>query len=401
MNGKPVIVYVGAFELPNKNAAAHRVVSNAKIFRELGYQVVLLGVDKKIRMDKLSVVKSDDYFGFDCWATSYPSKLRTWFSHIINFSSLKFLIETHYSKRVVCVINYNHPAISQYRTLQYCRQNHIKHVADITEWYDTSAGPFLWRIVKKLDTALRMRWVNYIEDGLITTSPYVTDLYNDKQKSIVQLPTLFDCKEMSDFKTRVERDDTLKFCYVCSPLTPKMVNKKRSNLKERLDEIIIIFHSLHNQGHLLRLDVYGNTQEEYLDVFPEHTNILESLKAVVCFHGLTNNSVVRHKISDADFTIFIRDENRITKAGFPGKLAESISLGTPVLTNDMLNLSEFRGLDYLVLAKRGAESASLKGLLELTAEDKKELKERCFDSHLFDFHVYNKRVRCFFDTLGI
>ena len=37
------ILYVGNFELPDKNAAAHRVVNNAKIFRELGYRVALLG----------------------------------------------------------------------------------------------------------------------------------------------------------------------------------------------------------------------------------------------------------------------------------------------------------------------------------------------------------------------
>lgn len=36
---KGTILYVGGFELPDKNAAAHRVLSNAKIFRELGYNV--------------------------------------------------------------------------------------------------------------------------------------------------------------------------------------------------------------------------------------------------------------------------------------------------------------------------------------------------------------------------
>ena len=36
---KGSIIYIGGFELPDKNAAAHRVLNNAKIIRELGYEV--------------------------------------------------------------------------------------------------------------------------------------------------------------------------------------------------------------------------------------------------------------------------------------------------------------------------------------------------------------------------
>ena len=36
------IIYIGGFELPDKNAAAHRVLGNAKILRELGYKVILI-----------------------------------------------------------------------------------------------------------------------------------------------------------------------------------------------------------------------------------------------------------------------------------------------------------------------------------------------------------------------
>ena len=42
------ILYVGGFELPDKNAAAHRVLNNAKIFRELGFHVIFCGIDQNI-----------------------------------------------------------------------------------------------------------------------------------------------------------------------------------------------------------------------------------------------------------------------------------------------------------------------------------------------------------------
>lgn len=42
---KRTILYV---ELPDKNAAAQRVLSVAKIFKSIGYNVIFLGIDKTI-----------------------------------------------------------------------------------------------------------------------------------------------------------------------------------------------------------------------------------------------------------------------------------------------------------------------------------------------------------------
>lgn len=58
---KGTILYVGGFELPDKNAAAHRVLSNAKIFRELGYNVVFCGVNRE-KVNTYNVV--EDIEGF-------------------------------------------------------------------------------------------------------------------------------------------------------------------------------------------------------------------------------------------------------------------------------------------------------------------------------------------------
>ena len=46
MNKK--ILYVGGFELPDKNAAAHRVLGNAKAFRDLGNDVAFISIDSEM-----------------------------------------------------------------------------------------------------------------------------------------------------------------------------------------------------------------------------------------------------------------------------------------------------------------------------------------------------------------
>ena len=38
------ILYLGGFELPDKNAAAQRVMANAKLLGEMGFDVSFIGI---------------------------------------------------------------------------------------------------------------------------------------------------------------------------------------------------------------------------------------------------------------------------------------------------------------------------------------------------------------------
>lgn len=65
---KRTILYVGGFELPDRNA--QRVLSVAKIFKSIGYNVIFLGIDK------ISVEETKkEYFGFESWAIPYPKRV--------------------------------------------------------------------------------------------------------------------------------------------------------------------------------------------------------------------------------------------------------------------------------------------------------------------------------------
>ena len=197
MSEKPVIIYIGAFELPNKNAAAQRVIANGKIFRDIGYDVVFLGVRKSqsANLNEEYILKEPTYFDFECWSVAYPISAIGWFGYLTAVSPVLFLAEEVYKGRVKGIVNYNHPSVSQFRTTIFCRAKGIAHLADVTEWYDTSAGPFFWRYLKKIDTTFRMYVVNLLVSGLITTSPFITRFYGRRRKVTVQLPTLFDCDQ--------------------------------------------------------------------------------------------------------------------------------------------------------------------------------------------------------------
>ena len=70
MGDKKTVLYIGGFELPDKNAAAHRVVGIAKGLKTLGYNVVFLN---SLKNYKGSFKKQ--YFGFNCFEYNRESKI--------------------------------------------------------------------------------------------------------------------------------------------------------------------------------------------------------------------------------------------------------------------------------------------------------------------------------------
>ena len=78
---KKKILYIGGFELPDKNAAAHRVIANAKVLREMGFEVSFIGISKDI-MGAPSIVE-----GFESTPIPYPCGKIEWIHQISTFVS--------------------------------------------------------------------------------------------------------------------------------------------------------------------------------------------------------------------------------------------------------------------------------------------------------------------------
>ena len=396
---KKTILYIGGFELPDRNAAAHRVISNGKILRDLGYKVVFLGVDKSRTHGGLQR-STEDYFGFECWSVVYPHTLVTWMGYITSIRNVRELLERKASGDCVAVICYNHPSVAQFRIRRVCRKLGAKHLVDATEWYDTSAGAPIYRLIKSVDVQLRMYCVHRLADGVITTSPFMSSFYLALGKVVVELPTLFDA---TLFPAPRKRDaSTAKhYIYVGVPFDIGRVNAQRTNLKERLDIAIKLFLRMHRAGRNFCFDIYGIELSAYVEVFPEHAKTLDELDGKVAFHGKVPNAFVHDRIAESDFSIFFRDETRVTLAGFPSKAAESITCGTPVIVNRMQSLERYCETPGLLLAEQGGEYELLEQCDALPLVDLEKLKRDTYEARTFHYEKYEKPLLDFLDTVGI
>ena len=203
------VLYIGGFEMPDKNAAAQRVLSVAKIFRLLGDEVVFYGI-----------TKGDDFEGevdgFRYEAREYPRSTAMWETYLFGYGILRYIKKINPSY----IVLYNYPAIAQNRIIRYGRKHNIKVIGDITEWYNPH-NP-----VKRFDTLLRMKWSNKRLDGIIAISKYLEKYYS--RQKVLLLPPLIDKEEEKwTVTSKGSNENSIILVYAGTP-----------GMKDRLDFIV-------------------------------------------------------------------------------------------------------------------------------------------------------------------
>lgn len=332
---KGTIIYIGGFELPDKNAAAHRVFSNGKIIRELGYNAVFIYVDKSLNA-KSNILETKKVFqNFECWAIPYPESNRAWLKYLTSIDPLE-KVASQYND-IKAFIAYNYQAAALYKLIRFCRKQHLKVFADCTEWYSTKGTNIFFKIIKGFDSFFRMRVLHKKLDGLIVISKYLEKYYKTC-KNVIRIPPLVDLSE-EKWTISFEKfsDNKIRFIYSGNP----------GKNKDRINSFIEELYRLRALNSFV-FNVVGIEKEQYLNDYPDHLNLLNELGNSVLFSGRISHIDSIRYLKQSDFSIFIRENSRMNNAGFPTKFVESISCGTPVITTKTSNLE-----DYLIDGKNG------------------------------------------------
>jgi glycosyltransferase involved in cell wall biosynthesis len=402
------IVYIGGFELPDKNAAAQRVRNNAGVLRALGYRVVMLGTSRARPFDRRLHPADAGSADAEAWEVGYPQNGRQWFDTIRADWPLRELAASGAidPAGVAAVICYNHPALAQWRIARIARGWGAAALADCTEWYARRSWTSHANKVNNLDLPLRMRWVNRRMDGLITTSPYISEFYRPTGLPIVEIPTLMEEPDIGPDALTVNRaDGVTRLFFAGSGFDPAAVRDSADGLKERVDWVFEALTVAQEGGARFILDLFGLSREQYLTLFPGHAALLETLGEALRFHGRQPRELLLSALTEAHFSIFFRKRTRTTLAGFPGKFSESIAYGTPVLTNDMPSTRKYleEGRTGFTLDPRDPRAAGAR-LAEIFAMEDDRLavmKQSCASSRQFAAESYIEPVRNWLAAIGL
>ncbi|MBU1093001.1 MAG: glycosyltransferase [Firmicutes bacterium] len=391
------IIYIGGFELPNKNASANRVYANSMLFTNLGYKTVLIGIKKNSIKNEVTYSKIDE---FDVWERTYPIGKLQWLKFMMSIKPVVKIIEKY--SDVKAIICYNYHSLPFVRILRYCRKRNIKIISDTTEWYTQSDNNYILKSIKTIDSNLRMKVVNKKVDALILSSQFLSRYY--KKNLSVVIPTLIYTKD--DITPVYNSSEITRIIYAGTPFELGKKLNKRSLAKDRLDIAIKLVHNAFVIGKKdIVFDIYGLTKEQYLEVLPEDQEIVNVSCKYIRFHGKVDNFLLQKEIAEADFSILLRESNITSNSGFPTKFTESIKLNVPVITTKTSDLE-----NYLVDGKNGfflnlnSEDYDLNKFISILSQNnqqKNTLKDYCYQTNVFDYTKWEIDIEDFFKKVGV
>lgn len=344
---RPVIAYIGGFELPDLNAAASRALAAADVFASCGYDIAIIGSEKNPHREfgdiKPCGLPEGTSKHIQAWDTGYPRNKKEWLTRTMSCSASLRHLEMLYGPRLSGIIFYNYPAIAQIRARRWAKQRGLSVLADITEWYEDDPWRSVHGIVKNIDTRLRMYHVNKGMRGLIVTSPFLKTFYQNRDCELLELPTLLVRDAGFSAHDRAASGKVPRLFFAGSGFDATAFAGAPELLKDRLDWCLDLLFRAHQEGAEFHYDIFGTTQADFVKICPSLTDACGEMVMAgkVVFHGRQPRQAVLKTLWDADYAFFMRKPKRSTNAGFPTKLSEALTHGVPVLTNPMDNVDSY------------------------------------------------------------
>lgn len=386
------IIYTGAFRFPAQDAAAARVLSNAKAIRSLGHEVAIISWGGKARNED-NVEGRFNYEGFDYHVTNELTdgqrSLRTKILGVLNRGN-KTLELLKDMENVDAVIAYNPPLGFTRKCQSYCAAKHIRFITDLTEWYASNEfpggklSPLYWM------SELNMRWMQKKVKNKIVISSFLNSYFQQGNNLLV--PPLVDLqenkwiKDLSVVPEDIRKHHGIKLLFAGNPA--------KKDLLANILQAVLYFEG---EIQMMVLGVGKVMAAQYIDMkkwkqYPES----------VVFLGRVPQEDVPSYYHLADFSVIVREPNRKNMAGFPTKMAESYAAGCPVMLNATSDLMEYvnDGRNCIVLKDYSVNSIieGMHRLLKLSQEDIKMFKyeARKTGKDYFDYSLRKASFDYFF-----
>lgn len=352
------IVYAGPFTFPSSNANSLRVQGIARALVTAGHEVSVYCIGPKAQsetIDGVRVTRVPEYS--DGFAAVFGKGVRGLF---LGDATIRALEEN--DERPDAVILYGTHTGYLARLLQFCRRNRVSLFVDVVEWYQPShlpggaVGPFA------IANEFSMRVLAKQAHGVLAISRFLESHFLRLGCEVMRVPPLFEGTKPRA-KQWSEDGDQLHFCYVGTP-----------GRKENLEAIMEGLDRAAAAGTKFVMHFVGITAEDAQTL----TRWKDSWDIFSRFYGRVSHSDAEDIIASCDFMVLVREDKRFSRAGFPSKAAESLSLGTPLLSNLSSNLDEYLDSTNSILISEPSseavcESVTLAGTL--TNEQLGEMKE--------------------------
>lgn len=369
------IVYLSPVPVPEGGAAARRILGIAKTLQLAGFDVEIgsggmaAGPARSL-IDGIPVTRLSERS-----ADHLPRALRQLMYMTIGRRSLRWLDQL--DPRPTSVILYGGYSPYLLRLRRWCRRHRVPLIFDAVEWYQPPhaigwASPYYWNI------ELAMRWLSPATGHIIAISSYLADYYRAKGCDVVRIPPTLDTAALPPGPG--SGGERLVLAYAGTP-----------GHKDLFDVQLEAVLALADQGAALLLRVAGVEAATILATPAMRRRGLTALPPCVETVGLTSGDAARALVATADFSLLVREHNRVSEAGFPTKVVESLALGTPVigtLTGDLhRHLREGETALLSGNASAPALAAAIRRAMAMTPEQRDQMRANARAEAVSSFDV--------------
>lgn len=392
LEDKKIILYVGPVEVQGNSAAARRIIGNAHAIKHSGLNVVISSAEVK----EFKWSETEGIPTYHTGERKYEDLkgIRRYFAYaFMGKETIQFLEEN--KQKIQSVILYSGYSPYLLKLLPWCKKNKIPLVFDAVEWYEAPNklqqwfNPYYWNI------ELAMRYLIPKTKNVIAISSYLNSYYQKKNCKTVIIPPLLSVPKGKIMVKKISRQ--LKLAYTGTP--------GRKDLFNNFLETLLLLQEENITG--VSLTIAGMNKEQVLG-YPAFVRrnirqLPDNFKAL----GYLTSSKAKEVLECAHFSLLLRKENRVAQAGFPTKVVESLSMGTPIILNLTSDLGEYlvHGENVLVCEDYSAHSLKRQVLNayymdenEYKAMSKNAIKTTC-DS--FSFKSKSQLIKLYLSNLKI
>lgn len=366
---------------PYGSAYSSRVRHFIMAFHDIGYKITMIAANLDIKEAKKLQMEGVEYISME-----YPQNRLTQLG-IGVAQRYKRVVDKVLSKKEYDAIFVNSITYALPEICKVAKKKDVPIFVEKCEWYDESSfifgkyNPYYHEYIKEINSVS--------PDGYVVISPFFEKYYRERKFRTFLIPTILDVENV---KMALHRRSK-KICVAFSG--------SLGNGKEQMAPMAKALDRMGSEKEDYVFEFYGPSKQQIIDNIGDE-ELYQRVKD--CFHinGRIPQKDIYQKISMADFTFFLRENRRSSDAGFPTKLAESMAVGTPVITNATGSIGR-----YLLNKENGIllQNLSVSGIIEalhyvkcIDDEQYKRMRicSRATAELYFDYRKYTKELGKFF-----
>lgn len=365
-------------QYPCEDAGAIRQHATAKILMELGYKVLVLGYGSPTER-KIKTFEGVDYISFR------PDSANRWVRAAYRASictrMMRFLRRLP-TPDLILVADVSNTSIIR-RLSAYGRKHGCTLVHDSVEWFSPhqfakGERAHAYRVRDAINRRLVAKgW------RVMAISAYLEEHFKKQCDKVARVPVIMDTDTISC--RRDVSDGKISLAYVGSPGKKDYLAQMIAGLAllppEKRENTV--FH------------VVGATKAQLVSICGADAAHIEALGETLVAHGRLPHKEAIDFVKRADFTLLFRDNSlRYARAGFPTKIVESLSSGTPPICNLSSDLGLYleNGKNAFLAAGFAPEDIkdALEKALATSSEERAEMRAaaRKTAEEQFDYRHY-------------